>query len=95
MTVAYSPLTVKELHAIADEDGYVTVTVPVSLDDLIDYDLEGILDLFCDKVGIDLSDINYSVAGTTEDGSILVSVTGDISLSLEYNEEYLNEETSE
>jgi hypothetical protein len=94
MTVAYSPLTVKELRTIADEDSYVTVTVPVSLDDLIDYDLEGILDLLCDKVGIDLSDINYSVAGTTPDGCILVSVTGDISLSLEYNEEYLDEETS-
>lgn len=52
--------------------------VEVDLDDVIGLNLEGFLDLISEKAGEPLlTDINYEVLGTTQDGMIVLKVTGD------------------
>jgi len=72
------PLTVDELDAIADEDGSITVCVPVFLDDVANTDYEGYLDLLERLVIKDycatLMDICTSTVDVDE-GEVIVKVT--------------------
>lgn len=66
------------------ETGYVSGEVLVDVNDIVDYDLEGFLDILSERlIGSDLlSDINYQVAGHIPPQTLKVTVTGDISIAL-------------
>lgn len=74
------PLTADELDAIADEDGGITVCVPVLLDDVANTDYEGYLDLLERCVIKDycgsLMDICISTVDVDE-GQVIVKVSAD------------------
>ena len=73
------PLTADEMDAIADEMGYVTVCVPVALDEVAETDYEGYLDMLDDRVcgyNATLMDICFSAADIdVETGEVIVKVT--------------------
>lgn len=76
-----APMTEDELRYAADhnEFGCVSGVVSVYLDEVVETDFEGFMDLLTERLcetGL-LADIFYSVAGTDpDDGSILVQVDG-------------------
>lgn len=80
-----APLTPEEIPALLDGEGSITVIVEVGLDELIDNDLEGILDIISDKVlGTSiLMDFSYEVSGVAGSQGIYMKVTGDPSQALE------------
>lgn len=73
------PLTADEMDAIADEMGYVTVCVPVALDEVAETDYEGYLDMLDDLVcgyNATLMDICFSATDVdAETGEVIVKVT--------------------
>lgn len=77
MTHAGNPLTNKELAALNDDEGYFTVTTDVGLDEIVDLDLEGLLDLFDSQIAAEgiLSDINYKIDSVVDEYTIRFSVT--------------------
>lgn len=68
-----------------DEHGYIAVKVEVTLSDLIDRDLEGVLDLLSEKAtGTDLlMDVNYSLNAVIDKYTVEMVVTGDTAECLE------------
>lgn len=84
MEIMKRPYTIEEMKEKQDEDGFVTGCVAVPLTDVIDYDLEGFLDLLAIKL-VDnetLMDIRYELVGT-ESSDLLIKVTGNVSEILE------------
>lgn len=83
------PLTAEELKEAVDEDNYVSVIVPIGLNEFIDNDLEGVLDSLSEATtgSTLLMDISYAVVGTDDDGNLLVRVSGDATDILEENED--------
>ena len=74
------PLTRRDM----DEDGWVTGIVSVGLNDAVDNDLEGFLDLLSEALVGDslLMDVTYKVVGLgAGEDELLVEVRGDASLS--------------
>ena len=76
------PLTIEKIYdEIDDENTYIEDNICIDLHTIIDNDLEGFLDIISEKlVGSPLlMDVSYSVVGTTEDGDIILKVSGDVS----------------
>lgn len=77
------PLTLEQMRDMHEkaEKGVISAVVSMDLSDLIDNDLEGFLDVCSEKLtgGALLADIDYRVVGHTEDTTILVEVSGDVS----------------
>lgn len=70
---------------VLDENGYITADVRLDIDDIVGVSLEDFLDKLSVGVTGDelLSDISYKATGVDDQGSIVLSVTGDPALSLE------------
>ena len=68
------PLTAEELKEAVDEDNYVSVIVPIGLNEAA-------------TGSTLLMDISYAVVGTDDDGNLLVRVSGDATSILEENED--------
>lgn len=75
------PFTDEEILKEKDENNYVSGVIAVPITNVIDADYEGFLDLISTKlVNSDcLMDIRYGVVGQTEDGDLLIEVSGDTS----------------
>lgn len=83
MTAITQPLTREQLVSLADTEGWIEVDVKVHLSEIIDNDLEGFLDILCERVGASmLTDINYSIAGHEAD-DLTITVTGSLEYELE------------
>ncbi len=83
-TIVTEPLTYAQVKSLADADDWIAVDIYVSLEEIIDNDLEGFLDIICSRTGIySLMDFIYGVSGVSEDGQILIHVEGDASEFLE------------
>lgn len=67
----------KAADAPLNQDGLLEAVVAVDLNDIIETDFEGFLDMISYAVLDDalLSDVSYSVVGT-DHGSILIQVSG-------------------
>lgn len=63
-------------------DNRIETSIVIGLDAAVDHDLEGFLDLISDMVTDTclLSDFTYRVTGVTEDGNIILTVNGDVSM---------------
>lgn len=81
------PLSVAQLRAQADTNGYVTVIIPVDFSDLIDCDIEALNNLADDLVlgpltertfVSGLMDLSYAVVGHTGD-TVHIQVVADAS----------------
>ncbi|MDR2982922.1 MAG: hypothetical protein LBV12_11830 [Puniceicoccales bacterium] len=70
--------TKEEIEKMADEVGYIEGVVKVSLDNLIDNDLEGFLDTLSLSLidSVCLMDINYKLVGCCENGTGLILARG-------------------
>lgn len=79
-----APLTPEEIPALLDAEGSITVIVEVGLDELVDNDLEGVLDIISDKVlgSCLLMDFSYEVVGAASPQSLFMKVAGDPSQAL-------------
>lgn len=84
-TYLTDPLTIDQIKASLDEDGYVTGDVLVDISDAIDGDLESWLDLCSERLtgSICGMDINYDTIGAIDDGTLIVRVTLDPSMILD------------
>lgn len=62
-----------------DGEGFVTGKVMIGVNDLIERDLEGALDLFAEKLvgNTLLSDVSYHAVGT-QDGQIEMQISGSV-----------------
>jgi len=70
------PLTDHELWMAITKQLAITVTVYVDLDEIVGLDLEGFLNLLCDKVGSRyFSDFTYEVSGVVN-GTLLIEISG-------------------
>jgi len=83
MDTLKAPLTMEQIVDMTKEDSYLrAIPVTVSFYELIDGDLESFLDTLSEAVtGSEsgLMDITYRPVGVTDDGRIVVAVTGDVS----------------
>lgn len=72
-----------------DPHGYIGGVVGVDLNEIIEADLEGFLNLISTRLtGSELlQDISYRVVGHQRDGTILIEVIGDPSAALEFMKE--------
>lgn len=78
MDILEQPLTLKQLEAKSDENGYISVVIPVSLTDIIGRDIEGLNDLAEQRIVVPnaiLSNIGYRVVGHRDEDTILLGVT--------------------
>jgi hypothetical protein len=68
-----------------DENNYIETRIVVSLEEAVDHELDGFLNLVSERVtGTDLlTDVSYGVAGVTPDGELILKVEGDISMLLD------------
>jgi len=83
MDTLKAPLTMEQIVDMTKEDSYLRA-IPVTVDfyELIDGDLESFLDKLSEAVtGSEggLTEISYRPVGVTDDGRIVVAVTGDVS----------------
>lgn len=71
--------TTDEVRSNLDAEGYVSGEVAVELNEIINSDLEGFLDLISDKLvgSVLLSDISYEASGVSGTGQLVIRVTGD------------------
>ena len=81
------PLTIKQMREMVKgkDNTYIEGVVTVELADMIDNDLEGFLDIISDKLcdsGL-LMDSNYSVVGHRTNSTLLVKITGDVSIIID------------
>ena len=85
-TVRSTPFTISEIEKLCSQPDYnrnveISICVSVDLDDIIQENYEGFLDLLEEKIlgksRFCLSDIKYTVVGT-QDGNILVRVDANI-----------------
>lgn len=83
-TYLTQPLTIDQMQADFDADGYVTGNVLLDLNDAIDGDLDYWLDLCSERLtgSICGTDIDYEVVGA-DDGMLVVRVTLDPSMILD------------
>lgn len=83
--VIQQPLSAAELQKRADESGFVSGIVSVSLGEIIEANHEGFLDLLSQRLtGTEiLADISYSVEGLAAHDSLLIAVTGDVNAIIE------------
>jgi hypothetical protein len=88
MMLIFSPLSKDQMREMVDVDFYVTVTVEMDLEDAIDNDHEGWLDILSSAVTGDelLMDISYKVVGIIGE-TLLIQVSGDVFECLEEEEE--------
>jgi len=72
--------TAEQAEEIKDENGFITAHVTVSLGDLTENGTEEFLDDIERKVLQDdyLEDVSYKPIGVTDDGLIIISVTGKV-----------------
>lgn len=86
--IAREPLTIAEMKKIVDEDNFGSVQVLVELDDMIDNDLEGLLDILVERIGAPLlMNVGYKVVGVEDEYTVVMEVTGDFSEVFEEAEE--------
>ena len=73
-----------------DKDNFIETQIVVGLSEAVDNDLEGWLDYISDQVtGTPLlSDFTYGVAGVTNEGMLILKVSGYISMILADEEDY-------
>ena len=90
------PLTKAQVHQIWDKDGWITVELAVSLNELIDHDTEGLNTLADERILYEgfLSDISYSVVGHEKEehgsGKVIIQVTAEV-VGLDEDDEDSNE----
>ena len=89
--------TIDEIGLNLDPNGYLSGEVAVELNEIIDTDLEGFLDLISEKlVGSSLlTDISYEVSGVGGSYEVVIKVTGDPSLILNDQDSDLDSDLSE
>jgi hypothetical protein len=89
MEVLQKPLSIKEIKERLVDKIYVEGVVPVKLDDIVENNYEGFLDILAEALigSHQLYDIQYSVVGHQDENIILIKVSGDVSQFLEENEE--------
>lgn len=94
------PLTKAQVQQIWDKDGWITVEIAVSLNELIDHDTEGLNDLADERIlqeGL-LSDISYSVVGHEKEehgsGKVIIQVTAEV-VDLDEDEDEDEEDDNE
>lgn len=76
------------LMQIADEHHNVTVRISLRLDDLIARDMDQVNDLLSRTVTgseVSLTDIGYTAVGATDDGEVVIEVTGSVESLLDDN----------
>ena len=88
------PYSMKEMVLTASEENtYVQGNVIVDLDEVIGYGLEEFLDLLSIRLANNfcLMDVNYKVVDVSEEGKIVIHVSGDASEILLLTEEMMEE----
>jgi hypothetical protein len=75
---------IEDIRRNLDNDGYLTGTVYVGLDEIVSSDLETFLDGLSDRLigGVLLTDISYRAIGVEPDGMIALEVRGDPSMEI-------------
>jgi hypothetical protein len=81
------PLTKEQLKELADPSGWIDdVIVPIDLNDIIETDLDGFLDLLSEAVGSPrMQDISYHVVGH-DDNTLHFEVHGDVAVDIDDEE---------
>jgi hypothetical protein len=76
-------------HLYIEDDGILHGDIQVDLDEIIDNNLEGFLDLISDRLTKSecLSDIGYQIVGFTPPITLHLEVWGDPSMCYQYNPE--------
>ncbi len=70
------PLTKEEIEEIADH-GWITVGVPIDLEEIINLDnFHGFLDLINEKIGCIITEQTYSIAGLIDENTMILKVQG-------------------
>jgi hypothetical protein len=75
-------LSINQIKKRMDETEYITARIAVDLSDLIDGDIEWLNDVASETItgsSCGLLDISYKSVGVTDDGSIIIEVTGCVS----------------
>lgn len=87
------PLELSEWRNRADTNGNVTGTVQLALSDAIIRDADEWITFLSEQLtGLDaLTDVGYTVVGVTDQGELLIEVTGNIALLLSLEEEELTD----
>jgi hypothetical protein len=83
----YAPLTMDQMRSAKDH--YISTKVLVDLDDIIELDFEGFLDLIS-ELSTDsplLTDIGYKAVGVHTNGCIIIEVDGLVEELLECEDE--------
>ena len=72
------------------DDWFIAVDIIIDPSAMIDHDLEGFLDLISDMVSgtVCLSEIDYDPVSLTEQKNIVLRVTGNVSMVIEYPDDY-------
>lgn len=70
-----------------DDDNRIETEIVIGLEDAVDHDLEGFLDLVSEAAvgSVTFMDFTYTVTGVTPEGALILTVEGDVS-------EIINEE---
>lgn len=76
MNYLTKPLTKEEIKKM---EYWVTGVIPVDLNDLMTFGFENLLDRFSEALigNYLLMDITYTAKGVTEDGKVLIEVSGE------------------
>jgi hypothetical protein len=76
----FSTDELRGFEATSADFPYVTGVVEVSLDDLVDWDLEGFLDVASELLvgNTRLMDVSYEAVGVSAHGQLRISVTGNV-----------------
>ena len=76
------PCDVKNLEFDPGEQTYISGVLEIALDDLIHNDREKFLDLLEERLISEghLSNINFIIVGCSNENTLLIKVTGDVSL---------------
>lgn len=90
MNIVRKPLNQKEIiERLEGDTTYITGIVPISLDCIIECNLDYFLDELSERLigRSTLMDVNYKCVGVENDGlTLLIEVSGDVSNILEYAE---------
>lgn len=88
------PMSMKQLVlSTSENDPYVKGYVLIEPNEMLETDLDGFLDLLSARLtgNICLMDVDYTPVDTTEDGRIVMQVSGDVSDILEISDEMIEE----
>jgi energy-converting hydrogenase A subunit M len=79
------PLTIDYMKKIRDKNNFIQRNVLVELNEIIDSDLEGFLDILSEKLtgSCLLMSTSYELADLYDKNTVIITVTGDISMILE------------